>query len=189
MDGAMAVPACRLSAISDGVSNTIAFIEDAGRKPSGYSAACGGDVSPYRLTQITSNPDHTHYSPADTATTAPCAGGGGACRAPWRWADEDAGGIGISGQAGSNRPKFINGNNSPIGGTMQSSTTDCLWSTTNCGPNDEPFSFHPGGCNVVFMDGSVRFLADNIDGRILRYMVTRDEGIPLTQRGTGLKSH
>ena len=98
----------------------------------------------------------------------------------------DAGGIGISGQAGTNRTKFINGNYSPIGGAVGSSNTGCLWSTMNCGPNDEPFSFHPGGCNTVFMDGAVHFLSDDIDGRILRYMVTRDEGIPITQGGSGL---
>jgi prepilin-type processing-associated H-X9-DG protein len=49
----------------------------------------------------------------------------------------------------------------------------------------EPFSFHPSGCNTVFMDGSVRFLTDDIDCRVLRYMITRAEGIPLTQTGTG----
>jgi hypothetical protein len=34
----------------------------------------------------------------------------------------------------------------------------------------------------VFGDGSVHFLSENLDGRTLRYMVTRDEGIPITQK-------
>jgi prepilin-type N-terminal cleavage/methylation domain-containing protein/prepilin-type processing-associated H-X9-DG protein len=188
MDGALAVPASGFSAITDGEANTIALIEDAGRTPSGYSSVSAGALSNYRLAQLTSNPDQTVYQPSDTASTSPCANGSGACRSPWRWADEDSG-IGVSGQAGSNRTKFINGNNSPLGGTLHGNNTGCVWSTDNCGPNDEPFSFHPNGCNSIFLDGSVRFLTDNIDGRILRYMVTRAEGIPLTQSGTGLQQY
>ncbi len=188
MDGALVVPACTLAGISDGTGNTIALIEDAGRKPSAYSGTSGGVLSNYRLSQVTTNPDQTTYTPVDTSSTSPCANGGGTCRSPWRWADEDSG-IGVSGQASSNRTKFINGNNSPLGGTMNSNNTGCVWSTGNCGPNDEPFSFHPNGCNSVFMDGSVRYLTDDIDGRILRYMVTRAEGIPLSQTGTGLQQY
>jgi hypothetical protein len=46
----------------------------------------------------------------------------------------------------------------------------------NCGPNDELFSFHTGGCHVLLMDGTVRFLSDSIDFRVLRNLVTRDGG-------------
>jgi prepilin-type N-terminal cleavage/methylation domain-containing protein/prepilin-type processing-associated H-X9-DG protein len=187
MDGALAVPATGFSAITDGETSTIALIEDAGRKPSAYSGIGWGALSNYRLSRVTTNPDQTTYTPSDTASTSPCANGGGVCRSPWRWADEDSS-IGVSGQASSDRTKFINGNNSPLGGTMNNNT-GCVWSTDNCGPNDEPFSFHSNGCNSVFMDGSVRFLTDNIDGRVLRYMVTRAEGIPLTQSGTGLQQY
>jgi prepilin-type processing-associated H-X9-DG protein len=35
---------------------------------------------------------------------------------------------------------------------------------------------HPGGANVLFADGSVRFLAESTDPEILRAMLTRDEG-------------
>ena len=71
-----------------------------------------------------------------------------------------------------NRTKFINNNNTPVGGPA-----NCPWAKNNCGPNDEPFSFHPGGCNAVFCDGSVRFLADTIHFSVIRYLVTRAEGV------------
>lgn len=104
----------------------------------------------------------------------------------WRWADQDAAGSGISGPpnvAG----KYINQNATPFGGPPMASGSGCPslhvtgqgcpWNCNNCGPNDEPFSFHPGGCNGIFCDGSVKFLSDTIHGVILRYLVTRAEGV------------
>jgi len=67
---------------------------------------------------------------------------------------------------------FINQNKSPINGPP-----DCPWSVNNCGPNDEIFSFHPSGANAVLCDGSVKFISESISGRVLRFLVTRDEGI------------
>jgi prepilin-type processing-associated H-X9-DG protein len=43
------------------------------------------------------------------------------------------------------------------------------WPTTTAtagnqaGPNEEPYSYHPGGVNVLFGDGSVRFLKDTVN--------------------------
>ncbi|MCE5269097.1 MAG: DUF1559 domain-containing protein, partial [Planctomycetaceae bacterium] len=56
---------------------------------------------------------------------------------------------------------------------------NCSWSQNNCGPNDEPFGFHTGGCNGVMVDGSVRFLSEKLDPVTLRRLVTRSEGIPV----------
>ncbi len=42
---------------------------------------------------------------------------------------------------GSGETKILNNNNTPKGGP-----TACPWSTNNCGPNDEPFSFHVAVC-------------------------------------------
>ena len=114
-------------------------------------------------------------------------------RGAWRWADPDAGGSGISGPTStdpvtsrttykdpSTLPrnsyygKVINQNNYPIGGRVQSDGT-LAWTHNNLGLNDEPFSFHPGGCNAVMVDGSVRFLSESIHPVVLRYLVTCSE--------------
>ena len=38
-------------------------------------------------------------------------------------------------------------------------------------------SRHPGGCQFVLCDGSVRFLTETMDYKVLRYLVTRGEGV------------
>jgi prepilin-type N-terminal cleavage/methylation domain-containing protein/prepilin-type processing-associated H-X9-DG protein len=45
----------------------------------------------------------------------------------------------------------------------------------NC-TNEQVYSFHPGGANAVFADGSVRFLNANIDIRVFAKLVTRAGG-------------
>jgi prepilin-type N-terminal cleavage/methylation domain-containing protein/prepilin-type processing-associated H-X9-DG protein len=62
----------------------------------------------------------------------------------------------------------------------------CGWYWQNCGPNDEFFSFHPGGINVLMADGGVHFLSEQIDPITMRYLVTRDEAIP-TEGGVFLQ--
>jgi prepilin-type processing-associated H-X9-DG protein len=73
------------------------------------------------------------------------------------WADGDTSN-GVSGppnQATLPAPllNVLNNNVSPFGGPLS-----CPWSFNNCGPNDEFFGFHPGGLNLLFADGSVRFV-------------------------------
>jgi prepilin-type processing-associated H-X9-DG protein len=46
----------------------------------------------------------------------------------------------------------------------------------NAGANDELFSFHPGGVNVLMGDGSVRFLKDTVNVVTLRGLVTLKGG-------------
>jgi prepilin-type N-terminal cleavage/methylation domain-containing protein/prepilin-type processing-associated H-X9-DG protein len=46
----------------------------------------------------------------------------------------------------------------------------------NCTNNREIYSFHPGGANAVFADGSVHFLKADMDIRILAALVTRAGG-------------
>jgi len=41
-----------------------------------------------------------------------------------------------------------------------------------------PLSFN--GCNAVTVDGSVRFLSDEIEGILLCYWFTGSEGVPIT---------
>jgi prepilin-type processing-associated H-X9-DG protein len=92
-----------------------------------------------------------------------------------RWAEPASAG-GISGQANSAPGHLlppINGNDIPAGGPP-----GCGWSTTNCGPNEEGWSWHPRGTNALMCDGRVRFLAKTVDPRVLRKMVTPDEQLP-----------
>jgi prepilin-type N-terminal cleavage/methylation domain-containing protein/prepilin-type processing-associated H-X9-DG protein len=89
----------------------------------------------------------------------------------WRWAEQDNG-FGVSGDP-LGTGKAINNNPTPYGGPG-----NCQWnaSGSNCGPNDEIFSFHTGGANVVFADGSVRFIRDTTAAVQLRFMVTANDG-------------
>ncbi|HKA08703.1 MAG TPA: DUF1559 domain-containing protein, partial [Gemmataceae bacterium] len=45
----------------------------------------------------------------------------------------------------------------------------------NCN-NQDVYSFHPGGANILFADGHVRFMRDSIDIREFVKMVTRIGG-------------
>ena len=49
-------------------------------------------------------------------------------------------------------------------------------SSSDCGPNNEVFSFHSGGANCLFMDGHVMFLREEISPLVLRALVTRNGG-------------
>jgi len=46
----------------------------------------------------------------------------------------------------------------------------------NCSSNNELYSFHPGGVNVLFADGSVHFLKESMDPRIIVCLITRAGG-------------
>ncbi len=96
-------------------------------------------------------PGHVYIDPVD-----------GQLRRFWRWAEPDNA-IGVS--------KGVNNNKSP-----QNGPASCPWSTNNCGPFEEIFSFHTGGANVLLGDGSVRFLNESLDMTLLRALVTRSGG-------------
>lgn len=147
VDGALHFSKTRVSELTDGMSNTIFFAEDAGRDPR--------FLSPY----IEGYYDGVNLRP--TLGLGP-AGGFAPQRRYWRWAEPD-GGFGVSGAPNNKyRPMCENS----------------LWPTTNitagnnAGSNDEIFSFHPGGANVLFGDGSVRFLKDTVAVTTLRALVS-----------------
>ena len=154
----------QLKDIKDGLSKTIAIAEDVGR----YEAMPGAYTDP-----ITGNK-----------------------RSFWRWAEPDNGygvsgdpaatsdtyGTVVAGYAGLNngRARVVNNNVSHFGGTPT-----CVWTaTTNCGPNDEVFSFHGAGANVLFMDGHVTFLSQDIDATVMRRLVSANEQINPNQNST-----
>jgi prepilin-type N-terminal cleavage/methylation domain-containing protein len=49
----------------------------------------------------------------------------------------------------------------------------------NHGPNNPLLSEHPGGTHGCALDGSVKFLQNDIDLTILKYYATRDDGNPI----------
>ncbi|HVK13536.1 MAG TPA: H-X9-DG-CTERM domain-containing protein [Gemmataceae bacterium] len=52
----------------------------------------------------------------------------------------------------------------------------------NCTNDHEVYSFHPGGANAVFADGSVRFLKASLDMRMFARMATRAGGEVVTDQ-------
>jgi prepilin-type N-terminal cleavage/methylation domain-containing protein/prepilin-type processing-associated H-X9-DG protein len=46
----------------------------------------------------------------------------------------------------------------------------------NCTTNNEIYSFHPGGANLLFADGSVHFFKESVNPKIVVYMITRGFG-------------
>jgi prepilin-type processing-associated H-X9-DG protein len=132
-----------LSECTDGLSNTIAIGEDAGRDEffqSKYLEISGTSGDPRGLGP---------YSPT-------------AQRRRWRWVEPDIG-YGVSGQPNNKyRPMK----------ELVSYGSGGLTAGNNAGANDELFSFHSGGVHCLFGDGSVRFLKDSINLVTLRAIIT-----------------
>jgi prepilin-type processing-associated H-X9-DG protein len=144
-------------AVTDGTSNTIMIAEDAARRD-GY---------------IT-NP--AYLDPATVLKISVDQGTAFATRRFWRWAEQDNG-FGVSGDPLLNTTttsfKIIN-NNFTSPGT--DGPNGCWRTTNNCGPNDEIFSFHPGGANVVFADGHVAFIPESASPVVVASLVSRAGG-------------
>ncbi len=171
-DGALSLYNANISAITDGTSNTIAIIEDAGRT----HATQGWNTASKRKSPTCVAGFGYGCAPGDGAPTDLT------YYAVHRWADSDAAGSGVSGppySSGIVPTAFVNQSKTPLGGPNNGTGTfdknNCPWTKNNCGPNDEPFSFHTGGVNLALSDGSTHFLSETIDGLTLRYLVTRAE--------------
>ncbi len=145
--------------IVDGLSNTIFMAEDVGRSEQ-FGTVKYDDV-------VVTGAAPGTWSGAPTK------------RFGYRWAEPDTAN-GVSGAPGATygtpNIKVINNTSKVFGGTAAT----CLWTVNNCGPNDEIYSFHNGGANCLFGDGSVKFLRDDIDPVQLRYLLTPTEGLKST---------
>lgn len=136
---------------TDGTSNTIAIGEDAGRDER--------FLSPYA--ELSANGgDPRGLGPAGS-TTSP--------KRYWRWAEPDLG-YGVSGQPNN---KFRPSNETT---PWQTGSGTLGTAGNNAGANDELSSFHPGGVNCLFGDGSVKFIKDSINMVTLRGLVTLSGG-------------
>jgi len=167
-----ALGACRkISQCIDGLSNTSLVIEDTSHP---VQVAGHYDASVVFLGGLPNGLDTTQMF--QTPDVPPPGTFGGTICAPARWADPDCG-SGISGPPtqdpssalyqGGTLTQVINNWKTPLGGPAA-----CPWGINNCGPNDEPFSPHAGGVNVLFGDGRVRFLSENINIFIVRGIAT-----------------
>ena len=159
--------------VTDGSSNTIMSIEDAGRSHP--------DVPEYGAFS-------SRFTPVPGAADPINMSSGPNGRRVFAWADADAVGNGFSGPsnaiAPASRAARLNNNSSPLGGPAE-----CRWSVNNCGPNDEPFSFDNGGLFACMGDGSVKFLADSIDGIVVKWMIgAEDEQTYAESSKLGIKS-
>jgi prepilin-type N-terminal cleavage/methylation domain-containing protein/prepilin-type processing-associated H-X9-DG protein len=122
----------RIAECTDGLSNTIAVIECAGRDERFVSQYFEGQYPVVRGQGPAGGPTARHRF--------------------WRWADPGIA-FGTSGQP----------NNKGL-----PTNEGSFWPTTTAtagnqaGQNEEPYSYHPGGVNALFGDGSVRFVKDSV---------------------------
>jgi len=156
-----------LVGISDGTSNTILIAEDAARREGYLTNLMYHDPAQKLGINVDSTSGSLYTSGFDT-------------RRFWRWAEQDSG-FGVSGDptldknaASANAYKIVNNNNT---NAMGDGPNSCNWKlVNNCGPNDEIFSFHTGGANVVFGDGHVQFITDSIAPSVAASLVSRSGG-------------
>jgi prepilin-type N-terminal cleavage/methylation domain-containing protein/prepilin-type processing-associated H-X9-DG protein len=155
--GALDNDSPKIAGVSDGTSNTMMIAEDAARREN-----------------YVTNPNYT-----DPAVVLGIAVDGTSfmTRRFWRWAEQDNG-FGVSGDPTLNTTttgfRIVNNNNVNAG---DDGPPTCSWRTVNnCGPNDEIFSFHPGGANVVFCDGHVQFIPESANPVVIASLVSRSGG-------------
>ena len=136
----------KISEVIDGTSNTVAIIECAGRDERFVSQYLEGQYPLIR--------------------GAGPAGGVNARHRFWRWADP-GNAFGTSGQPNNKGISFNEGTPWPA---------TAVTAGNQAGPNEEPFSFHPGGVNALFADGSVRFIKSTVNLGAFRSILTLGGG-------------
>jgi prepilin-type N-terminal cleavage/methylation domain-containing protein/prepilin-type processing-associated H-X9-DG protein len=144
-DGKTAISEC-----TDGLSNTIAIIECAGRDERFVSQFFEGLYPVVRGQGPAGGPNARHRF--------------------WRWADPGSA-FGTSGQPNN---KGVPTNE----GVPWPATT--ATAGNQAGPNEEPYSYHAGGVNALFGDGSVRFVKDTVNLVALRSILTLSGGETLS---------
>jgi prepilin-type N-terminal cleavage/methylation domain-containing protein/prepilin-type processing-associated H-X9-DG protein len=150
----------RIAEVTDGLSNTIAIGEDAGRDPrflSPYTEGIWNQVITRPAAMIAINPN----DPGPVGGYAPY-------RRFWRWAEPDSG-YGVSGTPNNPGNPFHEVSDWPTTGPF-------LAQGTNAHTNDEIGSFHPGGANILFGDGHVAFLKNSVSPLVMRGLVTPQGG-------------
>jgi prepilin-type N-terminal cleavage/methylation domain-containing protein/prepilin-type processing-associated H-X9-DG protein len=157
-DGMLHQGKTRLSEITDGTSNTIAIAEDAGRDARYQSPYIEQDM-------IGSTPKGdpliVQFNPPRNVPTGQ--------RRFWRWADAD-GSFGVSTQPNNKGPIALARTPGDYEAPMRTIEG------SNSQNNDEAYSFHPGGINALFGDGSVHFIKESINIVTWRSLITLKGG-------------
>jgi prepilin-type N-terminal cleavage/methylation domain-containing protein len=157
VQGILACERRSFNACTDGSSNTFLCIEDAGR----------AHPSVAQFGSFSTRPSPNGEGPAWHQGIGNVQPSGG--RRMYAWADPDCATNGVSGPSNAISPASrmarINNYAAPLGGPPE-----CRWANNNCGPNDEPFGFHAGGCHAAMGDGSVRFVNENINTLMLKWL-------------------
>jgi prepilin-type processing-associated H-X9-DG protein len=148
-----------ITAISDGTSNTIMIAEDAGQ-PSSY--VLGKAVS------ITRPPGKNLIKTAGIGTPTP----------DWGWADP---GFAYSINGCDPVNGYIIQHDGPTAGLISDDKGGFIKPNgapvfINGNNNGELYSFHGGGANVVFADGSVHFLNSNMTAAAFAALITARGG-------------
>ncbi|WP_165069195.1 DUF1559 family PulG-like putative transporter [Paludisphaera rhizosphaerae] len=159
-DGLLKVSRTPLAECTDGLSNTLAVAEDAGRDAryiANLQFANGNSSFTVKI------PDRDLYFDA------------GLPRRFWRWAEAD-GAFGVSGQVNNNKTRLNLARYNTSYPAVGADADGINKVNNNAANNDEIFSFHPGGANVLFGDGSVRFVKESTSVVILRNLVTPKGG-------------
>ncbi|WP_422923533.1 DUF1559 domain-containing protein [Singulisphaera sp. PoT] len=135
----------RISEVTDGLSQTIAVTEDAGRDARFVSAYAESFISPV-LTATRPVPQGQRRS--------------------WRWAEPDSAIVSSTQINNKGTPSHENTQYAQSGPSMGASG----------GADDEIYSFHPGGANALFGDGSVKFLRESLNIVVQRSLITATGG-------------
>jgi prepilin-type N-terminal cleavage/methylation domain-containing protein/prepilin-type processing-associated H-X9-DG protein len=144
----------KIAEVTDGLSNTIAVAESAGR-PYQY---IGGK----RADTITSG------SAGAVAFPTRRVNGGGWCRPASDFAIDGASADGLTFGTGASVTKAVNATN---GESVETGTYK--GATYNTEGTSEAYAFHPGGAQVVFGDGAVKLISKDVTIRVFTSLVTR----------------
>ena len=173
-------PCNKIALATDGLSNTIAVIEDAGRPDNnGGSYDISGNAllgqpaggrRPATMTRLSWPPQRTQLP----QMLGPLAGSTGcSIVGPIRTTV-----VGFPARRRTKSSKRSTRTRPRKAACWESCRppAPCPWNVNNCGPNDEPFSLHTGGVHILLGDGSARFLGDSTDYRIIRNLALPSDG-------------
>jgi len=161
VDGLLKQGKTRIAECTDGLSNTLAIAEDAGRNAS-YVSQYAEDYYNFVTLLVRNVP-----------------GASVAGRRFWRWTEPHCS-LGVSGGINNKSRPDNDGVQWPSTPTFSSVTGlisgGSLTAGNKAGNNQSLYSYHPSGINALFGDGSVHFLKDSTNVITLRGLTSLNPG-------------